>query len=249
VSRRARITLPDLTADRPRPLGALAIALCALCAGVASAYGARGLLASTPEAQPVHGARTGEPASVPPRTATPLTAAERETETIRTPPSPDAGTAIVTVSDRAATDAGSGAAQPARAPAQGTAEATSIGTAATDARSALQPAAPLRFTRGYVAYLRCDGLPQGKGPFPCPRDRALEQQAWDALSALEHCELAQRPGRSEVRFDFESGARAWTATGTLERSAVVRCAGAALSHVNTSLRPTRMIVSFRFELR
>jgi hypothetical protein len=120
-------------------------------------------------------------------------------------------------------------------------------TATTDGASA-QPS-QLRFVHGRVAYLRCEGLPQRRGPFPCPRDREMEQQVWDALSSLAHCDLAQQRGRSDVRFDFQADERAWTASGTLERGTVVRCAGAALSRVGTSLRPTRMIVSFRFELQ
>jgi hypothetical protein len=107
----------------------------------------------------------------------------------------------------------------------------------------------MRFVHGRVAYLRCDGLPQRRGPFPCPRDREMELQIWSALSSLEHCDLVQQRGRTDVRFDFDGDARTWSAIGSLDRSTVVRCAGAALSRVGTSLRPTRMIVSFRFELR
>jgi hypothetical protein len=91
-------------------------------------------------------------------------------------------------------------------------------------------------------------VPQRRGPYPCPRDRELERQVWDALEPLASC--AEQRGDVEVRVEIANAQTSWHVTrGDLERTAVGRCAGAGLQAVRTALRPTRMIVSFRMELR
>jgi hypothetical protein len=81
----------------------------------------------------------------------------------------------------------------------------------------------LTFKHGHVAYLRCNGLPQSKGPFPCPRDREMEKQVWSALSELERCAPVELRGRrGDVRIEFTPEATTWTAIADVDRSAVVR---------------------------
>jgi hypothetical protein len=274
VSRRQRITIPDPVADRPRPLGAAVLALCALCAGAASAYGARGLFANAPEPPPVHGTRAAKGEAGAPRPGVRANV-ESDADAHDADAASDAGSvapsalaepmiAVPTIAKPAFAKpafakpafAKPAIAEPAIAEPAIAEPAVAEPITAPESAIAAEPSTvtpvpstSLRFFQRNVAYLQCAGLRQRKGPFPCPRDRDLEQQAWEALSALEHCELAQQPGRSEVRFDFGPGTRAWTATGTLERGTVVRCVGAALARVATSLHPARMIVAFRFELR
>jgi hypothetical protein len=78
----------------------------------------------------------------------------------------------------------------------------------------------------------------------------MEKQVWSALLGLERCApLELRGRRGDVRIEFTNDATTWTTIAEVDRSAVVRCAGAALARVETSLRPTRMIVSFRFALQ
>jgi hypothetical protein len=132
-------------------------------------------------------------------------------------------------------------------------------TPATDAaplrseRSAVLIASRLR--PGIVAYVRCDGLPLRGGRFPCPRDQELEQRVWHTLHQLEHCDLArEQRGQAEVRFEFgRIGAPTLRVTtvesGGLDPEVVAKCAGLALAATRTTLRPDRMIVRFRFELR
>jgi hypothetical protein len=114
---------------------------------------------------------------------------------------------------------------------------------------AIDPFAGQRLKPGIVAYLRCDGVPQVKGPFPCPRDRGLERRVWNALRSLERCApLVDVSGASEVRLELTPiRTEVHVVSGELDRSAVRQCA-AGLASARTGLRPTKMIVAFRFEL-
>jgi hypothetical protein len=116
-------------------------------------------------------------------------------------------------------------------------------------------ATKLRIKPGVVAYLRCDGLAQRRGPIPCPRDRALEIRMREIIETLPNCREAHAISRGSFEIRLEH-----IATGavrdlmvkapneTADR-AVRACAGAALRKARTELKPTRMIVSMRFKAR
>jgi hypothetical protein len=267
VAKHERVVLADAAADSPSPFGTTAIALVALCTGFASAYALRDhdgdahsakiarsvqtdVLPATaappapapapePEAAPDLEDRppvTGEPAiraaeqaAAPPAAEPPLAAEPPRPEPARaTPPAEPRGQAAVAVDARRDVP---GAEPPSRA------------TSTTD------PFADQRLKPGIVAYLRCDGVPQRKGPFPCPRDRDLEQRVWHTLRSLERCEpLIDARGASEVRLELTPiRTELHVVGGELDRSAVRQCA-AGLTSARTSLRPERMIVAFRFAL-
>ncbi len=107
---------------------------------------------------------------------------------------------------------------------------------------------------GFVDYHVCEGLPQRGGRFPCPRDQKLERQVFGILRGLEDCAaLAGQRGEGEIRLTFgRSGVPALRVGGPatqVDPTAVFKCAGHALSRVRTVLRPERMVVRFRFDLR
>jgi hypothetical protein len=107
---------------------------------------------------------------------------------------------------------------------------------------------------GIVAYLRCTGLPERKGPYPCPRDRKLERSVWRALRTLETCtDAGVAAGKGQVRFEFTRAGIAEleikSRGGGLDRDVVDTCAGPALARVRTTLRAVQLIVSFRFSLQ
>lgn len=119
----------------------------------------------------------------------------------------------------------------------------------------LGPASGLVLRPGRVAYLRCDGVPPVAGPFPCPRDEALETSVWSRLAALVRCPGLDRPGSADVVVDFDGAEtptiRVRDTFGAdvvrLDAQALTACTS-ALSEVRTSLRPRRLVVSFRFAL-
>jgi hypothetical protein len=129
-----------------------------------------------------------------------------------------------------------------------------------DAGPAVTPAVPFsdarRLEPGRVAYLRCDGVPQLPGPYPCARDEALETAVWAVLDTLPRC--ADAPpglGESDIRVELVAGAppdvklRApRPGVPRLDGPAILRCAAGPLSHVTTSTRATRLVLSFRFAL-
>lgn len=109
--------------------------------------------------------------------------------------------------------------------------------------------------RGRVAYLRCEGVPQRPGPFPCPRDEALENAVWSALDAtITTCGTLAGQGEADVVIDFD---HADTPTARMrdtfasdavrvDADAVLSCSQAALASVRTVFHPRRLMVSFRF---
>jgi hypothetical protein len=124
------------------------------------------------------------------------------------------------------------------------------------ATEAPRDGARVKIEVGQVAYLRCDGLaPKKRGPFPCPRDRALEKTLRSIVETLDGCRLADALGRGrfELRLELTSaGARPdleVRAPSEAGERAVRACAGAALARVTTVLRPSRMIVAQRFNVR
>jgi hypothetical protein len=116
-------------------------------------------------------------------------------------------------------------------------------------------ASKLRVKPGVVAYLRCDGLAQRRGPIPCPRDRALEIRMREIIETLPNCREAHAISRGsfEVRLEhIATGAvrdLMVKAPNEAAELAVRACAGAALRKARTELKPTRMIVSMRFKAR
>ncbi len=124
------------------------------------------------------------------------------------------------------------------------------------------PAAPpernnLTMIQGRVAYLRCDGLRNEHGRFPCPRDAALEQSVWDVLNTLPRCAPSLGRGGVDVRLDLVRGERtqvrvlpiAGSPEPSLDDDQVYACVGARLARISTSLDPIYMMVSFRAVLR
>jgi hypothetical protein len=249
VTRNGRVSVPDVATDRPHLLGAAAVAVVALSAGLASAYGLRDGCASTPELDGVQRSAAG--ASAPPSQpaiAAPQPAIAAPQHTPQPTPAAPQPTPAAPQPATAAKAAPTALPAPEATP---TLEPVAAQPQASQP-AALEAAAAARFDRGYVAYLRCDGVPQVAGPFPCPRDLVLERRVWRALSALEHCPLApEQRGAADIRIEFTRarGRGEWlVASGALDRDAVSRCVGSELAGVGTSLHPTRMIVSFRFAL-
>lgn len=114
---------------------------------------------------------------------------------------------------------------------------------------------PVTLRTGRVAYLRCDGVPQRPGPFPCPRDEPLEQAVWGALRAVERCDRAPAPGAADIVVDFEGEAPTIRARDTFpsdtvraDAEALLACAGETLGNVRSTLSPRRLVVSFRLTL-
>lgn len=109
---------------------------------------------------------------------------------------------------------------------------------------------------GRVAYLRCDGLPPQRGPFPCPRDEALERAVWSALHQVERCGAPPRLGHADVVVDLEgTGAPTIRARDTFpsdtartDDMALLACVTESLSQVRSVLRARRLVVSFRLVL-
>jgi hypothetical protein len=236
--------LPDRDADRPRPVGLLAVALAALCAGLALSQSLSRLEPRRPTssdkavARPSRSSGGQNDASVAvatkaidtaTRAAATLGADQSAAIATRAPETPDAGQNTARLSPPAAAER----LELDRPQAQG----------------------PAHLQRGIIAYLRCDGIPQLPGRIPCPRDLAFEQQVWRALHELERCQLtAMQRGQAEVRLVLGrsgyEGTRVYTPSQDgLDPATVTKCAGRALSSVRTTLRPERMIVRFLFELR
>jgi hypothetical protein len=128
--------------------------------------------------------------------------------------------------------------------------------AGADVPTATPFTGPRRIERGRIAYLRCDGVPQRPGPYPCPRDEALEAAVWSVLETLPRCAGAPAGlGESDVRLEL---ARDRTTVvrlraprpdvPRLDGAAVLRCAAGPLSHVATTSGATRLMLAFRFSL-
>jgi hypothetical protein len=108
-----------------------------------------------------------------------------------------------------------------------------------------------------VAYLRCDGLEQKRGDFPCPRDTALERAGWRILQEIATCQLADPgTGYADVRLDFRRGKRPTVRIllprkqrPVLKRQALYDCVGKPLTSLTTALDPLYMVVSFQFWIR
>ncbi|HJL16181.1 MAG TPA: hypothetical protein RMH99_11015, partial [Sandaracinaceae bacterium LLY-WYZ-13_1] len=130
---------------------------------------------------------------------------------------------------------------------------------ADDARSGGEGerAGDLSVRRGRVAYLRCDGVEHAGGPFPCPRDEALEAAVWSIVDGLAACAGApSAPGRGDVRLDYRGDAAPaidWRDTFAddvvrLDAARVLGCLREELAGTRQSLGARRLLVSFRFAL-
>ncbi|MFW5876051.1 MAG: hypothetical protein ACOCXM_04890 [Myxococcota bacterium] len=102
-----------------------------------------------------------------------------------------------------------------------------------------------------VAYLRCEGLPLEEGPYPCPRDRALEEAAWSAIDTLPECPGAPPPaGQADVRLHFGAQdppeVRLRSRATDLEQAPLLDCLREPLGALTTIHEPEDMVVSFRF---
>jgi len=119
------------------------------------------------------------------------------------------------------------------------------------------PALPPDVLIGRVAYLRCEGAQVTPGPYPCPRDRLLEDAVRQILLDLPRCaESPAGPGESDVRLSFtgtsspqvhlgppRSGAR-----GHLDGAPVLACLRPRLQALATQIVADQLLVSFRFSL-
>lgn len=136
-------------------------------------------------------------------------------------------------------------------------ETTSAGESTGAPRASGSPSpGPLRLRRGRVAYLRCDGVEQGRRR-TCPRDESLEAAAWAAIETLTQCSDPPRePGEADLRLEFLGAAPpdvAWrdtfpSSTVRLDRARVLACLTPALRRTRQSLGAERLLVSFRFAL-
>lgn len=113
-----------------------------------------------------------------------------------------------------------------------------------------------RVEPGRIAYLRCEGVPQRSGPYPCPRDEALEAAVWAVLDTLPRCADAPAGlGESDVRLELIAGVPTDAKLRAprprvprLDGPAILRCTAGPLSHIATSTGATKLVLSFRFAL-
>jgi len=113
-----------------------------------------------------------------------------------------------------------------------------------------------RVEPGRIAYLRCEGVPQRPGPYPCPRDEALEAAVWAVLDTLPRCADAPAGlGESDVRLELITGAPTDAklraprpGVPRLDGPAILRCTAGPLSHLATTTGATKLVLSFRFAL-
>jgi len=117
------------------------------------------------------------------------------------------------------------------------------------------PQQRLRIEPGLFVYLRCDGLPKGRGPHPCPRDRALETRMREIVQTLPNCREAHAitHGAFDVRIELGPNGKVRDllvrAPDEAAERAVRACAAPALRKQRTELQPTRMLLSMRFKAR
>jgi hypothetical protein len=117
------------------------------------------------------------------------------------------------------------------------------------------PPRRLSVAPSFIAYLRCEGVRQRKGRYPCPRDRALELGMREIIQNLPTCREAHAISRGMFDVRLELG-KTGAVTDLHVKApnedadrAVRACAAAAFRKLQTTLRPTRMIVSMRFKAR
>jgi hypothetical protein len=237
------VQTPTPDEERPRFGITLAIAVACFALGVAAVSA----LPATPKpaAKLARADRVTTHATAPRTTSTPTatTAASATAATDSAAPAP-----VIAATDPTPTV--TPAASPPAAP-----PPTPI--AETPSPSAPHADSNLTMIQGRVAYLRCDGLRNERGRFPCPRDAALEQAVWDVLATLPRCTPSLGRGGVDVRLDLVRGertqARVLAITGSpepsLDSDQVYACVGSRLARLSTALDPIYMMVSFRAALR
>lgn len=104
---------------------------------------------------------------------------------------------------------------------------------------------------GRIAYLRCDGIPPTPGPFPCPRDRALEDRVAELLQTLPSCKEPPPVAQdADLRMEFH-GARGRAYVKHDDRLLTERtleCLKPALRELTTTVAAERLVVSWRFSV-
>jgi hypothetical protein len=122
-----------------------------------------------------------------------------------------------------------------------------------------RPRSSATVTRGRVAYLRCEGLPQRPGPVPCPRDEALETSAWEVIDRLPTCEALPADVRGEADLvialvpgsatDVRARDRFAPEVVRADAAAILGCLATDLARIEQHLGSSHLVVSFRFALR
>lgn len=107
-----------------------------------------------------------------------------------------------------------------------------------------------------VAYLRCDGAPQQRGPYPCPRDREFETAVWDAIASLPSCPgVPAGRGELDLRVQYRQGEPVSlhmesidSGLRGLDGSRAVACVENNLVSLRPRLQARRAVISFRFAM-
>ncbi len=235
------------TREGPSPVGVAVLALLGLAAGVGLAAWARGTedeLAETTGEQPG------------PASAEPTTSSEEEPPAAQSP-LPSDGTVpreVVGASDAGPPVGGPDA--PADEAPPG--EAAEVPLPATGEPAPETPApSGLVVRRGRIAYLRCDGIALRRGPFPCPRDEALEAAIGSVIDGLLACPAGPRAaGEGDLRIELTRDGPpdvGWrdtfsSATVRLDSESVLACVRGPLAAARQSLGAERLLVSFRFAI-
>lgn len=259
MASRLRVQLASPRSDRPQWVAVGAVAAGGLVGGLL-------LTAALGRSLRTSDASAAEPAAVtePVAERSEPARAEAEQAVPNTPaaePAPPSGPAEPERSVQVAENVENVADNPADAAVAAPAE-TAVPAGPEPVVAATETAAPIATTssthelvHGNIAYLRCEGVPLGPGPFPCPRDKRLERKVWEALEALTRCPLpADGQGDVELRIEFRTrGRRSFEVRPANESaafaSAASTCLAAGLEPIRTQLHPILMTVAFRFELR
>jgi hypothetical protein len=249
VKSRPRIEVPSKRDDELPLRSLIATSVACACAGLSIAYAItdRGAQRPNVDVAPAASAPAitfddeASLANVPPQPADHPVAVAVQAQ------APDAALPEATLSDAAlpnAALAASAAAPPEPAPA-----------APTEVARPSDPPHRLSVAPSFIAYLRCEGVRQRKGRYPCPRDRALELGMREVIQNLPTCREAHAISRGMFDVRLELGKEGAVtdlhvkAPNEDADRAVRACAAAAFRKLHTTLRPTRMIVSMRFKAR
>jgi len=269
VTRKPRIELPSKREDELPLRSLIATSLACALAGLSVAYALTDRSATdtpaaaapdmAPELEPI-----AEPAVEPPTTEpAPEPAAAPIAEARGEPSSVSLSDATIAALEEALGPADAAVAAPAAAALADTPVGPPMASEPAPAATVVAqpdvphdpPARALRVDPGFFAYLRCEGVRQRKGRYPCPRDRALEERMREIVEALPSCREAHAVSRGmfDVRLELGQGGAVTDlhvkAPNEGAERAVRACAAAAFRKAQTTLRPKRMIVSMRFRAR
>ena len=265
MKRPAVVRIPSRAEDEPRAVRVLSLACAGLALGLALSALVRGR--STEGAAP-----SAMPSAMPAHDREPEAPARRrldETQAASDAAQPSAASLDAAVAHVAPHEAQS---EPARAtptpppsptppppptpPQAPTETARPSLTTNAEATSGRRASPALRFERGIVAYVRCEGLERKDTRFPCPRDRELEASVFATLSELTKCgEPDLGRGQGEVRLEWRGTSvptilvRSSRDEPALSEQAVSRCVATPLNAARPKLHSSHLIVAFRFALR